>query len=189
MNLSKYPIKIMGLIAIMSGLILPKTTTQFAITYLLILIVLDFITGIMASYIQYKDIVNAVKLRSKIVFIDKILMFFNTGAIYKIRCFEEKFKRVVSSKKLKMSGVKLLLYFSTILVTYFFEQIFFIKNFKLDFSNLSFSLTLAIILFWSAVEWHSIFFENFKKIGIDVKAIIFDLIKNFLNLKKEVDKL
>lgn len=185
----KYPLKYLISFALILDVILPKNNTQIAIAYLIGLMILDFITGIMASYVEAENKQELEKYKTTNKFLNSLLYFVNTGIVYKIRNLLFKLSQVITSKKLKLSGVKAILYFSTIIVTYIFEQIFFIKSFNLSFSDLKFSLTLSMILFWSAVEWYSIFFENFKKIGIDFKLIIRNMIKNILNIKSEFDKL
>ena len=175
--------------SILGGLVLPKTVTQFAITYLLFLMVFDFITGIWASYVERKEDLKVDKFKSDTKWVNNLLYICNNGFIYGLRHIFVNLTNTVKSEKLKLMGVKFLLYFSTIIVTYIFEDIFFIKKFNLYFSDLKFSLTLSVILFWSAVEWWSIFFENFKTIGIDIKGLLFKLIKNLLQIKTEITKL
>lgn len=184
----KYKISTLLLLALGVEIILPKTPTQIAITYLLFLMILDFLTGILASYHTKENKIDCERYRSKNKYINSVLYILNNGILYNIRNFWYKLTQVITKQKIKRTGIKVLLYFSTILVTSFFEQIFFIKEFDLKFSELKFSLTLFIILFWSLIEWYSIFFENFKNMGFDVISSIKKVIKKILEIKTEIDK-
>lgn len=121
------------------------SNTQKAIMFLIGLMVLDFATGIGASYSRRKK--N--KKENK-----------------------EVSPRLISSEKLRRSGVKFLLYSLTILTSFGLQWIFQLKTFTLSITNLEMTLTLGVISFWCIVEFYSIFFENFKDMGIDIKLIV-----------------
>lgn len=134
------------------------TTTQQAIAFLVLLMVFDFITGIGASISKKR------KFEKENPEIEKI--------------------RLISSEKLRKSGVKFLLYSMTILSSYFMQAIFQLKNFTLIISNIQINLCIGVIGFWCIVELYSIFFENFKDMGIDIKLII-RKITNLVNFVKD----
>ena len=125
---------------------------------LIILMVFDFITGIGASYFLLKK--------------------------YEKENPDEEKKDLISSEKLKGSGVKFLLYSMTILSAYNLNNTFQLKSFSLPISDIQFNLTLLIIGFWCLVECYSIVFENFRDMGIDVKKII----KKIINLRKIIEE-
>ena len=108
-----------------------------AIYLLLFFIVIDFITGIAGSYVDWSK--------------------------------TDKKERLISSEKLRKSGLKMSVYFFGILCCFGVEKIFIIKNFKLALiSDNHFTLSLVAIGFFITVEFYSIVFENFKKMGFDV---------------------
>lgn len=130
---------------ILAPVIIPITmakTTQLAIEFLLFLMITDLFTGICASFIEMRK-------ESKVKLVD-----------------------VVSTEKLKRSGIKFILYFFSVLTAYFIQEIFRIKTFTLLISDMKLNLVIGIIGFWCIVECYSIFFENFKKMGIDIKSTI-----------------
>jgi phage-related holin len=133
------------------------TSIQKALLLLLIFFIIDFITGILASW--------------------------------KIKREEEKIKpelkeqALISSEKLKLSAVKAFTYASAILGVWGIEKVFFIKTFKFDnVTTEGLTITLIFIGFCCAIEFYSIVFENFKKMG-------FDIAKKFLFMVKSVKKI
>jgi hypothetical protein len=121
-------------------------TTQKAIGFLIILMICDFATGVGASISKER------KYRKSNPNLPK--------------------RRIISSEKLRRSGVKFLLYSMTILTSFGLQIIFQLKTFSLSVSNLELTLTIGVIAFWCIVEFYSIFFENFKEMGIDIKLIV-----------------
>lgn len=139
------------------------TTTKKAIAFLVVLMIFDFATGIGASYSRKK------KREKENPNIEKLPL--------------------ISSEKLKKSGVKFLLYSMTILTSYFMGIIFELKTFELSISDLQLNLCIGVIAFWCLVECYSIFFENFKDMGLDIKSIVrklTGLIKFFKDKTKDV---
>lgn len=132
------------------------TNTEKAVYLLVAFYVLDFITGILASWKEKKQAEE----------LDPSL----------------KEKDLISSDKLKLSGIKAFTYASAILAVWGIEKVFIIKSFKLShISNEDMTLTLIFIGFCCAIEFYSIFFENFKRAGFDIK-------KNFSKVMTEVKK-
>lgn len=133
------------------------TSVQKALLLLLIFFVIDFITGILASWKEKKE-------KEKT---DPTL----------------KEESLISSDKLKLSAVKAFTYASAILGVWGIEKVFFIKTFKFDnVSTEGLTITLIFIGFCCAIEFYSIVFENFKRMG-------FDIAKKFLFVVKSIKKI
>lgn len=127
------------------------TNTEKAIYLLIGFDILDFITGILASWKEKREAEKT----------DPSL----------------KEKNLISSEKLKLSGVKAFTYASAILAVWGIEKVFIIKSFK--FNNISdqdMTITLVFIGFCCSIEFYSIFFENFKRAGFDIKKNLFKVI-------------
>jgi hypothetical protein len=137
-----------GLVLVPAVVTLPfiLTNTQKAIGVLVMLMIFDFGTGIGASYFKKK---KEEKTNPEL-----------------------KSKSLISSEKLKKSGVKFLLYSMTIFSSYFMGLIFQLKTFTILVSNLEMNLCIGVVGFWCLVECYSIFFENFKDMGVDIKLIV-----------------
>lgn len=128
------------------------------------------------------DIVRSIKLLLVFMVVDFAT---GIGASYK----EWRVKKegyLISSEKLKMSGVKFALYASTILLAYYLEKIFFIKPFEFGFSKGSFNISIVVVAFWCVVEFYSIVFENFKRMGFDVVKKVTTIFKKYKSAKKEI---
>jgi phage-related holin len=133
------------------------TSIQKALLLLLLFFVLDFITGIIASWKVKKE---EEKLNPEL-----------------------KDKALISSEKLKLSAVKAFTYASAILGVWGIEKVFFIKTFKFDnVSTEDLTITLIFTGFCCAIEFYSIVFENFKKMG-------FDIAKRFVKVVNSVKKI
>lgn len=139
---SKNGITLLPLVITMPFLL---NTTEKAIGLLIILMIVDFATGIGASISK-------------------------TRAYHKKFPKEEK-QRIISSEKLRKSGVKFLLYSMTILTSAGLQYVFGLETFEVYLIKMPISLTIGVILFWCIVELYSIFFENFKDMGVDIKSI------------------
>lgn len=123
----------------------------------------DFVTGIAASSSR----------RKKAIEIDPKL----------------KEQRLVSSKKLKGSGKKFLLYGGTVLIAFLIQDVFKLKQFNIPISHLNFSFTMGVLFFWCSVEIYSIVFENLKELGVDVKELFKKIVSVFTEIKQEKDKI
>lgn len=127
------------------------TNTEKAIYLLIGFYALDFITGILASW---KEKQEAEKTDPSL-----------------------KEQSLISSEKLKLSGVKAFTYASAILAVWGIEKVFIIKSFKFDsFSDQHMTITLVFIGFCCSIEFYSIFFENFKRAGFDIRKKLFAVI-------------
>jgi phage-related holin len=133
------------------------SSVQKALLLLLLFFILDFITGILASWKEKKE-----KEKTKP---------------------ELKEESLISSEKLKLSAVKAFTYASAILGVWGIEKVFFIRTFKFDnVSTEGLTITLIFVGFCCAIEFYSIVFENFKRMG-------FDIAKSFINVVKNVKKI
>lgn len=138
---------------------------KLALLVLFVLMTLDFITGISASYVERKELIKTLK-----------------GAELE----NLKKTNLISSQKLKMSGVKFALYMITTLLAFAIESIFFIKSFNLKFSEAELTVSVVVIFFWCCVEIYSIIFENFKKMGFDITAKVLNIFKKYKSLKSKI---
>jgi len=139
------------------------TSVQKALILLLIFSVIDFITGIIASWREKKD-------KEKI---DPTV----------------KEQSLISSEKLKLSAVKAFTYASAILGVWGIEKVFFIRTFK--FENIStedLTVTLIFVGFCCAIEFYSIVFENFKRMGFDISKKAFSVIRHVKKIIFQVEK-
>jgi phage-related holin len=133
------------------------SSVQKAILLLFLFFILDFITGILASWREKKQ---AEKENPKL-----------------------KETSLISSDKLKLSAIKAFTYASAILSIYGIEKVFFIKTFKIDtISDEDMTITLIFVGFCCAIEFYSIVFENFKRMG-------YDIVKKFTNTVTGVKRL
>lgn len=133
---------------------------KLAIAILLIVMIFDFITGVIASIIEKK---KAEKENPEL-----------------------SLKNWMSSDKLKKSGGKFFLYASTILLAFLLEKVFFIKSFSTGFTDAQLTLTVSVVLWWIAVELYSIFKENLPRAGFDVFDKISKIIKLIKSTKNQI---
>ena len=144
--------------------VLKLTNLQLAIILLLGLLSVDYITGVLASWINHK------KLFGTSFWKDPINGF--------------------SSEKWKKSLVKTITYFLFILTTWAIEKVFQIKPFNASYTHVgNITLTLGAIGFSCGIEFYSIFFENLPKAGFNIEnsflklfnkiKSIFTKVKNF----------
>ena len=144
--------------------VLKLTNLQLAIILLLGLLSVDYITGVLASWINHK------KLFGTSFWKDSINGF--------------------SSEKWKKSLVKTITYFLFILTTWAIEKVFQIKPFNTFYSDIgNITITLVAIGLSCGIEFYSIFFENLPKAGFNIEdsflklfnkiKSIFTKVKNF----------
>ncbi len=139
------------------------SAVQKALGLLFIFFVLDFITGILASRVDKK---KAEKL-------DPTL----------------KEQSLISSEKLKLSAVKAFTYASAILGVWAIETVFFIKTFSFtSVSTEKMTVTLIFVGFCCAIEFYSIVFENFKRMGFDIAKKFILVVKNIKKIIFQVEK-
>ena len=135
---------------------------QKALGLFLLFLALDFVTGILASYFEKKE------------------------AEKKDPSLKE--KDLISSEKLKMSLVKFSTYIIGILGCWLLESVFFLKKISLNsISDKELTLTLICIGFCCIIEFYSIVFENFKRMGFDVRKKVMTIVKNVKKTKEEIE--
>ena len=135
---------------------------QLAMFLLLILMAVDFMTGVLASWSFWK----ASKIESS---------FWKYG---------------FSSSKVRLSIAKSVTYFLFIILSFGIEIMFRIKSFGSNsYTDHEITLTLIAIALSCAIEFYSIFFENLPKAGFDIwekfKAIT-DKIKTGITTVKDI---
>lgn len=144
-------------------IVLPTLTLKQHIgLFLFALMIFDFATGVAVSNKQKKE---AEKLHPEL-----------------------KKQHLISSEGLKRTGVKFLLYFSTIAIAYWSENVLKLNTFNISFSQIEFTVTIAVMLWWITVETYSIVFENFKKLGFDVFSAFNKIIDTYKNGKSKINE-
>lgn len=145
--------------------------------YLLALVyILDFITGIYASFVEAK--------RN-----DKFKEEFSTKNTYwqKIGAKIKLLFDTISSEKLRKSIVKAIAYLLLILLVFFVEKTFLIKAFQLiSISDKQWTITLIAQGICIGIEMYSIFLENLKRAGFDIVGNIIGMFKKFNTVKKQI---
>lgn len=120
------------------------TPTQWVLILLFWFFILDFITGIYASWIEKKK--------------------------RKMENMDDN-QNLITSEKLRRCGVKASVYCTGTLSVYGVEKIFFIKSVRFEsVSEQGFTITMLIVAVFCGCEFYSIFFENFKRAGYDIVA-------------------
>lgn len=137
------------------------TTSQKASLLLGFFFILDFITGILASWVEFKKSSPNPETRY-----------------------------VIQSSKLRLSAVKFICYSLGILCAWGIEMVFVIKKIPSgSISTQNLTLTTVVIAFFCVIEFYSIFFENIKRMGFDiihkVKKISSDGWKLYKNIKND----
>lgn len=139
------------------------SSVQKALLLLLLFFILDFVTGVLASWKEKKE---EEKIKPEL-----------------------KDKDLISSDKLKLSAVKAFTYTSAILGVWGIEKVFFIRTFKFDnVSTEGLTITLIFIGFCCAIEFYSIVFENFKRMGFDIAKRFIQVVKNTKKIIFQVEK-
>lgn len=139
------------------------SSVQMALLLLLGLYLFDFITGIGASWIE----------KSKLEKVRPVI----------------KERNLISSEKLKLSLVKAFTYTSTILAINMVERVFSIKPYLFpSVSEVPMTITLIFIGLCCSIEFYSIFFENFKRMGFDIPQKIKEAVKGLKSFFSEVKK-
>jgi len=138
------------------GLSLTFKNDYLMIFLLLILFAVDFITGVLASYIQFKKSNKDGKF-----FSDK----------------EDGF----TSGRWRLTFVKAITYFLLIILTKVVEDVFKIKGFNFSWTDHKVTISLLSIAFSCACEFYSIFWENLPKAGFS----IWEMFKKITGTAKE----
>jgi phage-related holin len=152
---------ISGWVTMFFIIILPGlSTAQQTLLLLAILFVFDFITGVIASWIEYKKGLSEPATISSHFF---------------------------TSEKMRTSGVKFITYGLGIITAYILESIFLIKEFEPShLTTQKLTLTTIVTLFFCIVESYSIFFENIKRMGFDLLQKTRSIIREGWRIYKEI---
>lgn len=154
--LLKKPLLLFATIPI--AVVTPEIDLQSVVKVLFYLFVLDFITGLCASYFDWK------KDETK-----KDKWFFGKGEGF-------------SSDKFKKMFVKLIVYAGGPLIINEFQKVFFIKSFRYEIiSEASIDIATFLVFLFCLNEGYSIFHENLPKCGFN----IFSLAKKLIGIYKE----
>ena len=156
-HLFSTPLGISVTIPIVSASVASSETE--GIYFLGILLFSDFVTGIGASYFEKKE---AEKTNPEL-----------------------KKQSLISSEKAKLSVVKIVLYFLAFICANKVDKIFLVKPIDLFIFHKPLSISLIVIGVCCAIEFYSIFFENFKRMGIDILGIL----KKMVITTKEIKEL
>lgn len=145
---------IYGFFILIPSLIVPMSNIQLGIMTLVLALFLDLITGIVASWVEFKK----------------------SGEELKPPYF-------IESNKLRLSLLKLLVYLSIILLSYLITKVFFDNTFSLPASSKDFTVAeiatgLCIFIeLWSLIE-------NAKRAGFDIKKKLIDMGKSIKEVIK-----
>lgn len=143
------------------------TLFQQSLCLLLGVFLLDFFTGLYASYIEAKNEANLIK--------GTITIKVKLGI----------FKETIKSEKLRKSAVKAVVYLLLVILSYIVEKIASIKPFNFEsISTATYTFSTLAAGFCIAIEIWSIFIENLPRAG-------FDIVKTFtkaFNKAKEIKK-
>lgn len=139
---------------------IPAFCTSIRVLLLLgLLFLLDFITGIVASYVEFK--------KSK-----------NNDCVPK--------RYVIQSSKLRLSAVKFITYGLAILIAYALEWVFLVSEFEIHKNINKLSLSTTATAFFCLIEFYSIFFENVKRMGFDIIEIVKTISKKCWDIYKTI---
>lgn len=143
------------------------TTVEMACGILAVFFVIDFITGILASWVEFKKVPPLVPASGK--------------------------RYLIQSSKLRMSGVKFICYALAILCAWMLESVFMIKEIPTGhISTKNLTLTTVVIAFFCLIEFYSIFFENIKRAGFDIVQKIKNISRSgwgvYKSIKNEKDE-
>jgi phage-related holin len=151
-----------GLIVLIPSISISMLTNlQISLIVLLIAYILDFGTGILAAWVQWKEIP-----------------------------IEKRNSNLIQSKLMRKSIIKAIGYMIFILLVFGLNLIFFRKSINIDsISDVGFSVTELAIGFCIAIEGYSAVFENLKKAGFDLKAKFNKLISWIKGIKVKINDL
>lgn len=124
--------------------------------------IIDLITGIFASYFDWKKTNSTDK------------WFFGKGEGF-------------SSKKAKSSAVKALVYVGLPYLLIQFQKMLLIKNFKYErFSDAEFEMASVAVILFCLIEGFSIFHENLPKCGFNIWTSVKKIIGFYKKVKTEL---
>ena len=131
-----------ALVAIPAAALPLFSIPQKAVLLLGALFVADFITGIGASWSEFKKEKQDLPV---------------VPAHY-----------LIQSAKLRLSAVKFITYALGIICAWGLEWVFVLESFNVHLSSQKLSLTSIVTAFFCTIEFYSILFENIKRMGFDL---------------------
>ena len=152
------------------GTISLLSTQRLAFGFLVIAYLLDFITGVIASFIERLREEKKIQEVDSFPWRQKVVYFFDN----------------ISSDQMKRSIVKAIAYSVFILCSYGIQFIFKIKPFSFSFSHLVWDLPLIAVAGAIVIELWSILLENFKRMGFDIIKIALGMFTKVKEVKKEI---
>ena len=145
-------------------------TQRLAFGFLVIAYTLDFITGVIASFIERLREEKKIQEVESFTWKQKVIYFFDN----------------ISSDQMKRSIVKGIAYSVFILCSHGIQFIFKIKPFSFSFSELAWDLPLVAVAGAIVIELWSILLENFKRMGFDIIKIGLGMFTKVKEVKKEI---
>ena len=152
------------------GTISLLSTQRLAFGFLVIAYTLDFITGVIASFIERLREEKKIQEVESFTWRQKVIYFFDN----------------ISSDQMKRSIVKGIAYSVFILCSHGIQFIFKIKPFSFSFSELEWDLPLIAVAGAIVIELWSILLENFKRMGFDIIKIGLGMFSKAKEVKKEI---
>ena len=152
------------------GTISLLSTQRLAFGFLVIAYLLDFITGVIASFIERLREEKKIQEVESFTWKEKVVYFFDN----------------VSSDQMKRSIVKGIAYSVFILCSHGIQFIFKIKPFSFSFSELAWDLPLVAVAGAIVIELWSILLENFKRMGFDIIKIGLGMFTKVKEVKNEI---
>lgn len=143
------------------GLSISLSSYHLMIFLLLGLLLADYITGVLASWVEWKKEKKLEKFRAK----------------------------GFTSEKTRMSIVKIVTYLLFIILSWCLETIFRIKPFELSWIDHEVSLTFISMAISCAIEFYSIFFENLPRAGFSIWGMLKKIANKVLDAKKTINEL
>ena len=152
------------------GTISLLSTQRLAFGFLVIAYTLDFITGVIASFIERLGEEKKIQEVESFTWKQKVVYFFDN----------------ISSDQMKRSIVKGIVYSVFIMCSYGIQFIFKIKPFSFSFSELVWDLPLIAVAGAIVIELWSILLENFKRMGFDIIKIALGMFTKVKEVKNEI---
>ena len=146
------------------------STQRLAFYFLIAAFFVDFITGVIASFMERIKKEKLEQHIDKFTLKEKIIYFFDN----------------ISSDQMKRSIVKGIGYALFILCSYGIQHIFKIKPFTFSFSELTWDLPLLAVGGAIVIELWSILLENFKRMGFDIIKIGLGMFTKVKEVKNEI---
>ena len=152
------------------GTISLLSTQRLAFYFLVIAYIVDFITGVVASFIERLKEEKKEQQVESFTWKEKVVYFFDN----------------ISSDQMKRSIVKGIAYSVFIMCSYGIQFIFKIKPFTFSFSELAWDLPLVAVAGAIVIELWSILLENFKRMGFDIIKIGLGMFSKTKEIKDKI---